>query len=271
LKMRGIDRREIDRRVRETAAMLGLEELLKRKPRQLSGGQRQRVALGRAMVRDPKVFLMDEPLSNLDAKLRAQTRTELKRLHERLKATIIYVTHDQVEAMTMGERIVVLKDGIIQQVADPLTIYNRPANRFVAGFIGSPAMNLLEGRLMNDDGKTYFMARADDFRLPVTDGRSPLAVGAQEVTLGVRPEHVRVETGGVPESSPGIPATVDVVEPMGSEMFVYLNVGTINLTARVSPNTLLRPGDKVTASFEAGRLHFFAAGGSRMQAPGQES
>lgn len=263
LKMRHTDRSEIDRRVKQTAALLGLDELLKRKPRQLSGGQRQRVALGRAMVRDPKVFLMDEPLSNLDAKLRTQTRTELKRLHERLKATIIYVTHDQVEAMTMGERIVVLQDGVIQQLADPLTIYNQPANRFVAGFVGSPAMNLLAARLVSQNETIYVWG--EDFKLPVTGNREALGPHLdREITVGIRPEHIRVEAYGGESPSAGLTATVDVVEPMGSEVFVYLNVGKVTMTARVISDTVFRPRDKVSISFEPRRMHFFAADGNRI-------
>ncbi len=263
LKMRHVNRGEMDRRVGETAALLGLEQLLKRKPRQLSGGQRQRVALARAMVRDPKVFLMDEPLSNLDAKLRAQTRTELKRLHERLKATIIYVTHDQVEAMTMGDRIVVLKDGIIQQVADPLTIYHRPANRFVAGFIGSPAMNMLEAGVVSEDGRPALML--GDFKFTVPGGLEPLLPYlGRRVTLGVRPEHVMVEGWPAAQPVPAITAVVEVVEPMGAEIYVYLRAGQGDLTARLTADTVFRPQDRVRISFDLNRLHFFDQDGARI-------
>jgi len=263
LKMRHTDRQETDRRVRQTAALLDLEQLLKRKPRQLSGGQRQRVALARAMVRDPKVFLMDEPLSNLDAKLRAQTRTELKRLHERLKTTIIYVTHDQVEAMTMGDRIVVLKDGIIQQVDDPLTIYHHPANRFVAGFIGSPAMNMLDAEVIAGDGRLNLLV--DGFRLPVPGLERLAPYLGHKVTVGIRPEHVRVEGLGAEEDSPdGMTAVVDVVEPMGAEVYVYLKAGKVDLTARVMTDTAFRPLDKVRISFDLARMHFFDPDGIRI-------
>src|SRR5436189_2145194 len=214
LKMRKFDRADIAKRVQEAAEILGIQELLRRKPRQLSGGQRQRVALGRAIVRHPQVFLFDEPLSNLDAKLRVQMRVELKRLHERLETTAIYVTHDQVEAMTLGDRVVVMRGGLVQQVGDPMELYNEPANRFVAGFIGSPAMNFANVRITGQNGGVW--AEGDGIRLKVP-GQLSNRVGShvgKEVTLGIRPEDMRIAR----ESDPAelnLPAVVEVVERLG--------------------------------------------------------
>ena len=217
LKMRKFPKAEIQKRVQDAAEILGIQELLKRKPRQLSGGQRQRVAVGRAIVRHPQVFLFDEPLSNLDAKLRVQMRVELKRLHERLETTAIYVTHDQVEAMTLGDRVVVMKDGWIQQVGEPLELYGKPANRFVAGFIGSPAMNFAEVKLTEASGGLW--AEAPGLRLAVPPARANQlkAHKGTGVTLGIRPEDVRVATSADPEQY-SFQATVEVVEPLGAEV-----------------------------------------------------
>src|ERR687898_213059 len=211
LKMRKFGRDEIQKRVREAAEILGIQPLLARRPRQLSGGQRQRVALGRAIVRHPRVFLFDEPLSNLDAKLRVQMRVELKRLHERLETTAIYVTHDQVEAMTLGDRVVVMRDGLVQQIGEPLELYGKPANKFVAGFIGSPAMNFVEVSI-SADGR---WAETAGLRLPAPERIR--THGGQRLTLGVRPEAMRVANGA---NEDGFATAVDVVEPLGNEILL---------------------------------------------------
>ena len=256
LRLRKTPKAEIDRRVREAARILGLELLLNRKPKALSGGQRQRVALGRAIVRQPKAFLMDEPLSNLDAKLRVQTRVEILKLHQRLETTFIYVTHDQVEAMTMGDRIVVLKDGVIQQVDTPQALYEHPINIFVAGFIGSPAMNFLPA-VVGSDGQTAL--RGEGFDIPIAD-RVLSGAGAQrgqEVVLGVRPEDIkdaRFTDGGLPR----VPAKVEVVETMGSEIFTYLNVGNQTVTSRMDPRSAdLHAGQSVQVAVDVSRIHLF--------------
>lgn len=250
LKIRRVPKSEIEAQVREAAGILGIESLLDRKPRELSGGQRQRVAVGRAIVRNPKVFLFDEPLSNLDAKLRVQMRAEISRLHNRLDATMVYVTHDQVEAMTMGDRIVVMLDGVVQQIDAPLELYHQPVNRFVAGFIGSPPMNFLSGRVVRQDG-IRFVGEGVDLRLPDTVGeRVPEGI----VDLGLRPESV---TLGAPGE--GFAAEVDVVEPMGSEIFLHLRVGESSLTARVPPENELHPGDTVHLVPDPEKLYFFDA------------
>jgi multiple sugar transport system ATP-binding protein len=245
LKMRGTPRPEIDRRVNEAAKILELGPLLKRKPRQLSGGQRQRVALGRAIVREPQVFLLDEPLSNLDAKLRVQTRIELQKQHRALHATFIYVTHDQVEAMTMGDRIAVMRDGILQQVAPPREIYENPANMYVAGFIGSPTMNFIP---VTVSGTT---AKASGFELEL-----PRAPGVEKGILGIRPEaldeHAR-------EGHGGMDLKVEVVEVLGSDQFLYGTVGGDAITARVDPALKVSPGDRVRLGVDMRRLHLFDA------------
>src|SRR6266540_4328277 len=223
LKMRKFGRPEIDKRVREAADILGIGELLKRKPRQLSGGQRQRVALGRAIVRHPRVFLFDEPLSNLDAKLRVQMRVELKKLHLRLGTTAIYVTHDQVEAMTLGDRVVVMKDGVVQQVGEPLELYNQPANKFVAGFIGSPAMNFVNVTATENSGAIWIANQG--LRLKVTDACADRLRGYvdQELTLGVRPEDLRLASSADP-SELSFDSIVEVVEQLGSETLLDVKV-----------------------------------------------
>jgi multiple sugar transport system ATP-binding protein len=235
-------RAEIDKRVRATAELLGLEELLQRRPRELSGGQRQRVALGRAIVREPMVFLMDEPLSNLDAKLRVQTRAELIRLHRRLGITTIYVTHDQVEAMTMGDRIAVMKDGVLQQVAPPEELYARPANTFVASFIGSPAMNLVEVPVR---GGAAQMGGAS-FALP------PSASNISSVMLGIRPESLSGVGEGVP-----LTATVEVVEPLGASKAVLLSLDGVALTALLGSDESTPEGEQVTLMAKPSGVHFF--------------
>jgi multiple sugar transport system ATP-binding protein len=242
-----MDRRAVDERVARAAEILGLSPLLDRYPRQLSGGQRQRVAMGRAIVRDPQVFLFDEPLSNLDAKLRVQMRTEIKELHQRLKTTTVYVTHDQVEAMTMADKIVVLQDGRVEQIGAPLELFDRPANVFVAGFIGSPAMNLLNGAVAGDDGAGVEVNGA---RLAVA-GRHQVAAG-QPVLFGIRPEHLEL----APE---GFPARVSVVEPTGSETMVFLRFGDSDLVALFRERHDFKPGDTIHLRPRADQVHLFHA------------
>jgi multiple sugar transport system ATP-binding protein len=244
--------------VQEAAEILGIQELLKRKPRQLSGGQRQRVAVGRAIVRHPQVFLFDEPLSNLDAKLRVQMRVELKRLHERLETTAIYVTHDQVEAMTLGSRVVVMKDGWVQQVGEPMEIYSRPQNRFVAGFIGSPAMNFIPTRLTESNGGLYAEASGLKLKVPADRVARLGAYKGQTVTLGIRPEDLRV--GSSADSSDlAFDAVVDVVEPLGSEILLDVTVAGQSVVARVEPSVKARTHEKVRMAFVPERIHFFDA------------
>jgi multiple sugar transport system ATP-binding protein len=258
LKMRKFPKPEIQTRVQEAAEILGIQELLRRKPRQLSGGQRQRVAVGRAIVRHPQVFLFDEPLSNLDAKLRVQMRVELKRLHERLETTAIYVTHDQVEAMTLGTRVVVMRDGWVQQVGEPLEIYSKPQNRFVAGFIGSPPMNFIPVTLADSAGS--LCAEAPGFRVKVPGDRaSRLApYRGRTVTFGVRPEDLRVTASGEP-SDHAFDATVDVVEPLGAEILLDVTVAGQSIVARVEPTLRVRPHEKIRLSLLPERVHFFDA------------
>ncbi len=256
LKMRKFPKAEIETRVRAAAEILGIQELLKRKPRQLSGGQRQRVAVGRAIVRHPQVFLFDEPLSNLDAKLRVQMRVELKRLHERLETTAIYVTHDQVEAMTLGDRIVIMRDGVVQQVGEPLEVYSKPRNKFVAGFIGSPAMNFIETTIVEDGATLYAKAPGLTLRLPA-DRVSRLGhYKGQTVTMGIRPEDLREATGSDPRDVT-FEALVEVVEPLGSEILLDTTVGTQTIVARVDPTARLKLHDTIRLAFVADRTHFF--------------
>lgn len=261
LKLRKFPKDQIDRRVKEAAKLLGIENLLDRKPKALSGGQRQRVAVGRAIVREPKVFLMDEPLSNLDAKLRVQMRTELSKLHNRLQTTIIYVTHDQTEAMTMGDRIVVMKDGHIYQVGAPLEIYNYPNNMFVAGFIGSPAMNFLdvvlkkEGEVYTVDAKTFSMEIPADKAASIKDlGK----YAGKHVILGIRPEDIEdaAMVGGDPRFSV-MEADVDVTEPMGAEVYVYFSTGENTFIARLDAATTAKDGSKLKVGFNMGKIHLF--------------
>jgi len=258
LKMRKYPKDEIDRRVRETAEILGITHLLDRKPKALSGGERQRVAVGRAIVRKPKVFLFDEPLSNLDAKLRVQMRAEISKLHAQLGATMIYVTHDQMEAMTMGDRIVVLKDGVVQQVDTPLNLYNRPSNRFVAGFIGSPSMNFLHGALKREGEELYFESGA--FKVPVSSEHKEklLSYTGKKVTLGVRPEDIHdPRLRGTLRETAEVMARVEVVEPMGKEAFLYVRVGEHSLVARTETDYIPQVGQDVPLIVDLTRLHFF--------------
>jgi multiple sugar transport system ATP-binding protein len=259
LKMRKFGRDEIEKRVRQAADILGIHGLLERRPRQLSGGQRQRVALGRAIVRHPRVFLFDEPLSNLDAKLRVQMRVELKRLHERLSTTAIYVTHDQVEAMTLGDRVVVMKDGLVQQVGQPLELYAHPANRFVASFIGSPAMNFVDVSLARSSDALWAETPGLRIRIPPAkvETLSPHAGG--KVVLGVRPEALRV-ANGADRADYAFDSTVEVVEPLGNEILLDVRAGAHVMVARVDPATRVKVHERVRLALDPERLHFFDAG-----------
>jgi multiple sugar transport system ATP-binding protein len=254
LTLRKLPKAEIDRRVREAAELLQIGHLLDRKPKALSGGQRQRVAVGRAIVRKPKVFLFDEPLSNLDAKMRVSTRAEISKLHARLDATMIYVTHDQVEAMTMGDRICVMKDGVIQQVAAPLELYNRPANLFVAGFIGSPPMNFFRGRIVAEAGQPVFIGETSGVRVALSAAQAGPAAG-RAVVLGIRPEDM---TEASDESS-AVEALVETVEPMGAETFLHLTAGTTDFTARVRPDSPAGRGQRIRLRFVSEKIRLFDA------------
>jgi multiple sugar transport system ATP-binding protein len=259
LKLRKTPKAEIDRRVQEAAKILGITQLLDRKPKQMSGGQRQRVALGRAIVRDPQVFLLDEPLSNLDAKLRVQTRAEISKLHQRLGTTFIYVTHDQVEALTMADRIAVMRDGVLQQVDTPQHLYDHPGNVFVAGFIGSPSMNFFSGTITGTLGEMYVDSGTVRMRIPQGEveqiGQEHIG---REVIFGVRPEdihHPQYTPAGVNQQL--VEALVDVTELMGNEIFVYLQAADQSFIARVDPRADLRAGDKVQMAFNADKIHIF--------------
>ncbi len=258
LKLRKVPKVQVDRRVKEAAEILGLGELLARRPRELSGGQRQRVAVGRAIVREPKAFLMDEPLSNLDAKLRTQTRVELKRLHQRLGATILYVTHDQTEAMTMGTRIVVMRDGVVQQVDTPERIYRHPANKFVATFVGTPAMNLFDVGLVRKGDSVHARIDGQSIELPppLRQAVNSLRDGST-VTLGLRPEDLVLSPQEHPEASLQLLATVRLVEPLGHENIVHCDVGDVLIIARANNEWVGTVGDKVTVSFSGARLYAF--------------
>ena len=250
LRIRGFARSDVAERVKRAAGILELEPLLDRKPRQLSGGQRQRVAMGRAIVRDPQVFLFDEPLSNLDAKLRVQMRTEIKELHQRLKTTSIYVTHDQIEAMTMADRIVVMRDGIVEQQGIPLALYDRPANTFVAGFIGSPAMNMIPGTA-RVNGTTPHVAFADGATLPLPPGAP--AKDGQPVLYGIRPEHCAVGGGQ------GLPVDIVVVEPTGADTQLYCRFNGQEVTAMVRDRVAARAGERIALVPDVPRAHVFDA------------
>ncbi|MGN6312932.1 MAG: ABC transporter ATP-binding protein [Rhodanobacteraceae bacterium] len=259
LKLRGVPRVEIERRVSAAAEMLGLGTMLESRPRQMSGGQRQRVALGRALVREPKVFLLDEPLSNLDAKLRLSMRVEIARLHKRLRATMIYVTHDQIEAMTLGQRIAVFNNGEIQQLDTPMRLYEKPANIFVAGFLGSPAMNFLRGRLHFESDVSASL-QMEGARLPLGGlvvARPDLKAHAdREIVLGLRPEQLQLASANG-NSSPSLRAQLEVTEPVGNEVFLYLRYGATELVARVPPQSLPPAGSEVALTFAPQHLHAF--------------
>ncbi len=260
LKLRKTPKDEIKRRVTEAAKILDIEHLLDRKPKALSGGQRQRVAMGRAIVRNPKVFLMDEPLSNLDAKLRVAMRTEIKKLHQRLKTTFIYVTHDQTEAMTMGTRIVVMKDGIIQQVDTPSNLYTDPVNMFVAGFIGSPQMNFVDAVLTQKDDGLYLVFDKEQVKLPEGKASKPelKAYIGKEVVLGIRPEDIHDDEAFIASKSDAtVTAEVEVTEMMGSETYLYLKIAGVQFTARVNQRSTASAGDTIKVAFEMNKAHLF--------------
>jgi multiple sugar transport system ATP-binding protein len=252
LKLRGTPKAEIEQRVGEAAAMLDLARLLPLKPAQLSGGQRQRVALGRALVRKPAVFLLDEPLSNLDAKLRLSTRVEIAKLHRHLDATMIYVTHDQIEAMTLGHRIVVMRSGEIQQIDTPMRLYERPVNLFVAGFLGSPAMNFFRGRIIADDGLALDLGSA---KLALGEGAVELAKVGAELIVGLRPEDLTLASERV--AGPLLKARLDLAEPVGNEIFLNMRAGEHNVVARVPPQTVPQIGTELQLSFRPDRMHLF--------------
>jgi multiple sugar transport system ATP-binding protein len=244
------DKKDIETRVQRAAEILGLTQLLDRYPRQLSGGQRQRVAMGRAIVRNPQVFLFDEPLSNLDAKLRVQMRTEIKELHQRLKTTSVYVTHDQIEAMTMGDQIVVMRDGLVEQIGSPLELYDHPANVFVAGFIGSPAMNFIPGKIHHQNGKTIVQLE-DNTQIEVKT--SSVGQEGQNVLFGVRPEHLSLSTNGV------LKLQVDVIEPTGADTFVSCHLGKTAMTIVFRDRVELSPGQVIQLKPEISQTHIFDA------------
>ncbi len=264
LKLRKVPKNEIDAKVKEAAKILDLTHLLDRKPKAMSGGQRQRVALGRALVRSPKVFLLDEPLSNLDAKLRAQMRTEIAKLHLKLGTTFIYVTHDQTEAMTMGDRIVVMKDGIIQQTDTPQALYERPCNKFVAGFLGSPQMNFIDAVLKKTISKyvVEFGSAMNRFTVEIPESKVIPAIldkyVDKEVTLGIRPESVHDEEMYLSNATTGIiTCNVDITEMMGAETYLYLTCEGTPLTARVSPRSTAKTGDTIKVAIDPNRMHLF--------------
>ncbi len=259
LILRKFKKKEIERRVHEAAEILGIMELLDRRPKALSGGQRQRVAVGRAIVRQPKVFLFDEPLSNLDAKLRVQMRAEISKLHHRLQSTMIYVTHDQVEAMTMGDRIVVMLDGVIQQVAAPLELYHNPVNKFVAGFIGSPPMNMVDGLLFAENGGIWFRDDSGAINLAAPEAmwaRLNPYVG-KRITIGIRPEDMFENESQVLKPGISIQAPVEVVEPMGSEINLYLTVGNQAVTARIKSDREPEVNKPHILDINTANMHFF--------------
>ncbi|HEZ7989138.1 MAG TPA: sn-glycerol-3-phosphate ABC transporter ATP-binding protein UgpC [Ruminococcus sp.] len=269
LKLRKVPKDEIERKVNEAAKILDLSHLLDRKPKAMSGGQRQRVALGRAIVRSPKVFLLDEPLSNLDAKLRAQMRTEISKLHKKLGTTFIYVTHDQTEAMTMGDRIVVMKDGVVQQVDTPQNLYERPVNKFVAGFLGSPQMNFIDAVLKEEYGQYVVefgsrdtrMSSAVRYQIAIPESKVTPELAnyvGKEVTLGIRPESVHDEEMYLSNATTGIiDCYVEITEMMGAETYLYLTCEGIPLTARVSPRSTAKPQDEIKVAIDPNKIHLF--------------
>ncbi|MDR3090612.1 MAG: sn-glycerol-3-phosphate ABC transporter ATP-binding protein UgpC [Clostridiales bacterium] len=258
LKLRKTPKEEIDRRVHEAAKVLNIDHLLDRRPKALSGGQRQRVAMGRAMVREPRVFLMDEPLSNLDAKLRVQMRKEISLLHKRLETTFIYVTHDQVEAMTLGTRIVVMKDGVIMQVDSPENLYYKPNNLFVAGFIGSPQMNFIESKILKKDDDVFI--KFADYKILLPEKKARLIIDGgyegKDVILGIRPEDIHDEPVFISNSDDSIvDAKVEVKEMLGADVYLYLDVSGRSVTARVNPRTPVTVGDKLKLALDVNKIH----------------
>ncbi len=258
LKLRKYSKKDIDKKIQETAQLLDIKSLLDRKPKQLSGGQRQRVALGRAIVRRPKVFLFDEPLSNLDAKLRVQMRAEIIKLHQSLQSTMVYVTHDQIEAMTMGDKIVVMKDGVIQQVNTPINVYNQPTNLFVASFIGSPSMNLIEGKLIKENNELIFKTDNFSLKIPTSKRKSIEKYSNGNIILGIRPENVYdsnfAEMAEFPQE---INTICEIVEPMGNEFIIYLSKGKSKITARIHPKKLPIVGSEIKVKLDMNYAHFF--------------
>jgi multiple sugar transport system ATP-binding protein len=258
LKLRRYPKQEINQRVNEAADILGIKHLLNRKPKELSGGERQRVAVGRAIVRKPLVFLFDEPLSNLDAKMRVQMRTEIHKLHIKLQTTIIYVTHDQVEAMTMGDKVAVMKNGILQQVADPISVYDHPRNKFVAGFIGSPPMNFMQGRIIKKDGRIYFDEGKIQVKLVEDMHQEIISYVGEEIILGIRAEDI-YDKLFVSEAPPEniVKVNCEVVEPMGSEVYLYLNSGKHTFIARVGAHDRPQVNQDIDVVFDMSKVHFF--------------
>ena len=260
LKLRKVDKAEISRRVHEAAKILDIEHLLDRKPKALSGGQRQRVALGRAIVREPKVFLMDEPLSNLDAKLRVQMRTEIGKLHKKLQTPFRYVTHDQTEAMTMGSRIVVMKDGLIQQVDTPQNLYDSPANMFVAGFIGSPQMNFIDADVVKEGDKIALVLGNQKIVLPEGKSKQLEETGyvGKKVVMGIRPENMYDDEAHVTAMADStVDAHVEITEMMGAEVYLYLNIENTQFVARVNPRTTAKLGDDIKVAIDPNKIHIF--------------
>jgi len=258
LKLKKFPKEEIDKRVRDAGEILGITDLLERKPKEMSGGQRQRVAVGRAIVRKPSVFLFDEPLSNLDAKLRVHMRVEITKLHQKLKTTMIYVTHDQVEAMTMGDRICVMELGRIKQVDSPISLYNRPQNKFVAGFIGSPSMNIVDGTLQKEGDDLYFITKAMKLRLPKEKAaKVEKSHAGREVWFGIRPEHIGSHETHPSEKDNYIKSEVYVVEQMGNEVFVYFSPGDNQYIARLESGVRVHSGEKYELWFDVDKCHLF--------------
>ncbi|OGV52848.1 MAG: sugar ABC transporter ATP-binding protein [Lentisphaerae bacterium GWF2_52_8] len=257
LKLRKFKKADIDRRVKEAADILGLHEYLHRRPKALSGGQRQRVAVGRAIVRKPEAFLFDEPLSNLDAKMRVQMRTEISKLHTRLETTMIYVTHDQVEAMTMGDRICVMKDGLIQQVDTPLNLYDNPMNMFVAGFIGTPPMNFFRGKLVKENGGLFFDGETVKIPMPAEWNSKIEYLTDKNAVFGIRPEDIGSEQAESDPNSPIIKAKVEVIEPMGAETYLFMDTGNQSFIARVDPHRKASVGDQQELKFFMKKAHLF--------------
>ena len=251
LRMRGVPKPTIQERVLESAQLLGIKDLLDRKPRELSGGQRQRVAMGRALVRRPRLFLLDEPLSNLDARLRASVRLELKQLHRKIQSTILYVTHDQVEAMTLGDKVVVMRNGKVHQIDQPETIYARPADTFVARFIGSPEMNLYQGRLLQKDGRSHFQGAGFSLDL---GGLKP-NVGQGEVEVGIRPEDIEIG-----QSATALRGKVEMISNIGSEKYLHVGLGNVSLTVRAPKEAIFQPGQIILLTIDPDRLHIFHEG-----------
>jgi len=258
LRLRKLSQDDIDKRVNDAANLLGIQNLLNRKPKELSGGQRQRVAMGRALVREPKVFLMDEPLSNLDAKLRVQMRAELQKLHGRLGITTIYVTHDQVEAMTLGNRIALLDKGVIQQLDRPMVLYNRPSNKFVAGFIGSPGMNFMDAGVVEENGEIFVKTTGFKLKIPGERGEKIRPYNGKDVIMGIRPDDIYDQKfAQMAEEWNTFEALVEVREPLGAEIILYVNIGGCSIIARVSPQTEALVGNNIEVVFDTEKVHIF--------------